>query len=217
MSELVTVVIADDHPVFRGGLRTLLSSTGEFDVVGEASTGAEAIELAADLVPDVVIMDVQMPGGVNGIEATRRITERTPGVQVLVLTMFDDDESVFSAMRGGATGYVLKDTEQADVLHAIHTVASGGAVFGASIAGRVRAYFAGEAPTGSPFPELTQREVEILDLIAAGQNNTAIAQRLGIAVKTVRNSASNIFLKLHAADRAEVIIRAREAGLGRQG
>jgi len=209
------VVIADDHPVLRGGLRALLASTGDFDVVGEAATGDEAVAIAVDLVPDVVVMDLQMPGGLNGIDATRQITEQVPTVHILVLTMFDDDDSVFAAVRAGAAGYLLKDADQDDVVRSIRAVARGDAIFGPGIAQRVRAFFAGDVPAPSPFPHLTGREVEILDLIAAGQNNASIAQRLGIAPKTVRNSASNIFLKLHAADRAEAMIRARDAGLGR--
>lgn len=214
-TETTTVIIADDHPVLRGGLRTLLASTGEFDVVGEAASGDEAVALAVEMVPDVVVMDLQMPGGMNGIDASRHITEQVPTAHILVLTMFDDDESVFAAVRAGAAGYLLKDADQNDVLRSIRAVARGDAIFGPGIAQRVRAFFAGDRPSPSPFPHLTAREIEILDLIAAGLNNVAIAQRLGIAPKTVRNSASNIFLKLHAADRAEAIVRGRDAGLGR--
>lgn len=216
MTDTTTVLIADDHPVFRGGLRALLASMSGFEVVGEAVAGDEAVALAVELLPDAVVMDLHMPGGINGVEATRQIAEQAPGVHVLILTMFDDDESVFAAMRAGAGGYLLKDAEQADVIRSILAVARGDAVFGPRIAQRVRSFFtSGEPPATTPFPQLTHREVEILDLIAAGENNTSIAQRLGLAPKTVRNSASNIFLKLHVGDRAQAIIRARDAGLGR--
>ncbi len=216
MTDRTTVLIADDHPVFRRGLRALLSSTPDLEVIAEAASGEEAADLAVEHLPDAVVMDLRMPGGMSGVDATARIAERAPGVHVLILTMFDDDESVFAAMLAGAGGYILKDAEQDDVLRSIRAVANGDAIFGPGVAQRVRAYFAGDRPArGSPFPELTAREMEIVDLIAAGENNASIAKRLGIATKTVRNSASNIFLKLHAADRAEVIIRARDAGLGR--
>jgi DNA-binding NarL/FixJ family response regulator len=215
MTTSTTVLIADDHPVFRGGLRALLGSTPGIEVVGEASTGKEAVALAEELLPDVAVMDLHMPGGINGVEATRQIAERAPGVHVLILTMFDDDESVFAAMRAGAAGYLLKDAEQRDVIRSILAVAQGDAVFGARIARRLRAFFAGSDQPPAPFPQLTHREIEILDLMAAGENNAAIARRLGVAPKTVRNTASNIFLKLHVADRAQAIIKARDAGLGR--
>ena len=218
MTDLTTVVIADDHPVFRGGLKALLASAGDIDVVGDAATGDEAVSLAAELLPDVAVMDLNMPGGINGIEATRNITEHSPSVRVLILTMFDDDESVFAALRAGAAGYLLKDAEHDDVVRAVRAIARGEVIFGPGVAQRVQAFFAGGRPVPeSPFPQLTTREIEILDLVAAGENNATIARRLGIATKTVRNSTSNIFLKLHAADRAQAIIRARDAGLGRGG
>lgn len=209
-----TVLIADDHPVFRSGLRALLETTGDIEVVAEAATGAEAVEQALAFQPDVVVMDLHMPGK-NGIEATRELASRAPDVKILILTMFEDDTSVFSAMRAGASGYLIKDAEQDDVVRSILAVAGGGAVFGPAVAERMRAFFAGPHSATSPFPQLTDREVEVLDLIAAGLDNTAIARRLQVAPKTVRNTVSNIFMKLHVADRPQAIIRAREAGLGR--
>jgi DNA-binding NarL/FixJ family response regulator len=211
----VRVLIADDHPVFRGGLRALLTSTDQIEVVGEAATGDEAVTLAVELRPDVVVMDLHMPGGSNGVEATRELAARVDAVRVLILTMFEDDESVFAAMRAGASGYLLKDAEQDDVVRSIVAVARGGAVFGPSVAARMRAFFAEERGPATPFPQLTARETEVLDLLAGGHDNATIARRLGVAPKTVRNSVSTIFLKLHVADRPQAIIRARDAGLGR--
>jgi DNA-binding NarL/FixJ family response regulator len=211
---VATVLIADDHPVFRGGLRALLASTDGIEIVGDAASGDEAVTLAVELQPDVVVMDLHMPG-MNGVEATRELAVRAPDVRVLILTMFEDDESVFAAMRAGASGYLLKDAEQDDVVRSIVAVARGDAVFGPAVAERMRAAFTSERSPVTPFPQLTPRETEVLDLLAAGHDNAAIARRLGITSKTVRNSVSNIFLKLHVADRAQAIIRARDAGLGR--
>jgi len=216
MTEPVTILIADDHPVFRKGLRALLDAIEEVEVVGEATGGEEAVALAIDLLPDVVVMDIQMPG-VNGVEATRRIAASAPSVRILVLTMFDDDDTVFAAMRAGAAGYVLKDAEHDDIIRSMLAVARGDAVFGPGVAARVRAFFSGREPSTSPFPDLTPREVEVLDGMAAGENNQTIARRLGVAPKTIRNMSSNIFLKLQVADRSQAIIRARDAGLGRPG
>jgi len=170
------VVIADDHPLFRDGLRLLLASVSQTEVVGEAATGAEVVELAAAVQPDVVVMDIHMPG-VNGIEATRRIVGTSPHVAVLVLTMFEDDASVFAAMRAGASGYLLKGAEQAEIVRAIQAVASGEAIFGPTIARRVLDYFSAPHTPGPAqvFPELTDREREVLDLIARGESNTAMA------------------------------------------
>jgi DNA-binding NarL/FixJ family response regulator len=211
--EPLRVVIVDDHPVFRDGLRALLDSRpGEF-IVGEAATGGEAVELAERLQPDVVVMDLHLPE-LNGIEATRQIVQASPHVAVLVLTMFEDDESVFAAMRAGARGYVLKGASQEEILRGIEAVAQGEAIFGPAVAQRVIRYFAAPA-RAHPFPELTDREREILELIAQGCNNEAIAEQLVLSRKTVRNHVSNIFTKLCVADRAQAIVRAREAGLGR--
>ena len=212
----VRVLIADDHPVFRDGLRALLESSG-FEVVGEASNGDDAVRLAAEAAPDVVLMDLHMPGG-GGVAATERIVRqgaRRPAV--LVLTMFDDDAGVHGAIRAGASGYVLKDAEQDALLRAIRSVAAGEAVFGAGVAPRVLAHLAaGERHGALAFPQLTARELDVVDLVARGEANPAIARRLVLSDKTVRNHLSNILVKLHAADRAEAIVLAREAGLGRR-
>lgn len=212
------VLVAEDHPVYRDGLRTLLSAAPEVELVGEADDGNAAVRMAAELRPDVVLMDLQMPGR-NGIEATRAITTARPATAVLVLTMFEDDESVFNAMRAGARGYLLKDAAGDDLLRAIDAVGHGGAVFGPGVARRLVAFFAsgGVGPRAEPFPELTERERQVLDRIARGEANATIADRLGISLKTVRNYASTIFDKLMVATRAEAIVRAREAGLGEAG
>lgn len=216
MNEPITVLIVDDHPMFRNGLRALLEAVDKVEVVGEASDGESAIALAVELLPDVVVMDVQMPG-INGVEATRQIAIAAPTVRILVLTMFDDDDTVFAAMRAGAAGYLLKDAEHEDVLRSLMAVARGDAVFGPGVAARVRAFFTGREPARSPFPQLTQREIEVLDGIAGGANNQTIARRLGVTPKTIRNMSSSIFLKLQVADRSQAMIRARDAGLGRPG
>jgi DNA-binding NarL/FixJ family response regulator len=208
------VLVADDHPLFRKGLRTAIEAGDRVEVVGEAATGVEAVALALELQPDVVVMDVQMPER-NGIEATREIVAQSPHVGVLVLTMFEDDDSVFAAMRAGARGYLLKGSDQDEIERAIRAVSSGEAIFGPAIATRLMAYFA--ASPGGPaqaFPELTAREREVLELIAQGHSNTAIAERLVLSQKTVRNHVSNIFTKLQVLDRAQAIVKAREAGLG---
>jgi DNA-binding NarL/FixJ family response regulator len=212
--EHLRVLIADDHPVFRDGLRTLLASVPETEVVGEASTGDEAIAQAAALQPDVILMDLHMPGH-NGIEATRTILCTSPHIGILVLTMFEDDDSVFAAMLAGARGYLLKGADQTEIVRALTAVSHGEAIFSSSIAGRLTHYFAmlRHASLPQAFPELTEREREILTLIAQGCNNTGIASRLVLSPKTVRNHVSNIFNKLQVADRAQAIIRAREAGL----
>jgi DNA-binding NarL/FixJ family response regulator len=211
----IRVLIADDHPLFRDGMRMLLGSVDDIDVIGEAATGEEATTLAASLQPDVILMDVQMPG-IDGIEATRRVTAASPTIGILMVTMFEDDESVFAAMRVGARGYILKNSAQAEVLRAIHAVAGGEAIFSPTIARRMIQYFAAPrpAPVSDAFPELTEREREILTLIAKGNNNAQIAERLVLSASTVRNHITNIFSKLQVADRAQAIIRARDAGLG---
>ena len=213
--EPLCVLIADDHPLFRHGLSALLSASPDFEVVGEATTGEEVIELAARLQPDVILMDIQMPG-VNGIEATRRILHNSPNIRILIVTMFEDDASVFTAMRAGARGYVLKDAQKADMLQAIRAVGRGEAIFSPAIATRLIDFFSAPRHVAPPqvFPELTEREREILNLIAQGHSNTEIATRLVLSPNTVRNYVSNIFSKLQVADRAQAIIRAREAGLG---
>jgi DNA-binding NarL/FixJ family response regulator len=218
--EVIRVLIADDHTLFRAGLHALLNLFSDIQVVGEASTGEDAIAKAEALQPDIILMDLQMPGvnntpGVNGIEATRRITGSHPNIGIIVVTMFEDDSSVFSAMRAGARGYILKEAGEEEVLRAIRAVASGEAIFGPAIARRLVQFFSRPNPATDPlFPELTDREREILDLIARGESNTVIAQHLVLSPHTVRNHISSIFSKLQVADRAEAIIRAREAGLG---
>jgi DNA-binding NarL/FixJ family response regulator len=213
--EKIRILIADDHPLFRDGLRALLNSVADTEVVGEATSGEEAIGIAASLQPDIILMDINMPG-VNGIEATRSIMQASPHIGILVVTMFEDDDSVFAAMRAGARGYLLKGADQAEVLRAIHAVASGEAIFSPAIAVRLMRFFAMPASASPPqaFPELTEREREILTLIAQGHNNNDIADRLVLSPKTVRNNVSNIFSKLQVADRAQAIVRARDAGLG---
>ena len=207
------VVVADDHPLYREGLVRAIDSVDVMEVVGQASGGAEAAELAARLAPDVVVMDLHMPE-VSGIEATRRIAEDSPGVAVLVLTMLEDDDSVFAALRAGARGYVVKGAERADIVRAIEAVAGGEIIFGPAVAERALAAFTASEPRRGPFPHLTEREHEVLDLVARGLTNQAIATRLVLSDKTVRNHVSNIFMKLGVGTRASAIVRAREAGLG---
>jgi len=213
--EKIRILIADDHPLFRDGMHGLLDSVPDTEVVGEAATGDEAIALAASLQPDVILMDIKMPG-INGIQATREIVHTSPHIGILVVTMLEDDDSVFAAMRAGACGYLLKGANQAEILRAIRAVANGEAIFGPSIARRLLGFFAATRRTVPPriFPELTEREGEILALIAQGRSNEEIAEQLSLSLKTVRNHVSNIFSKLQVADRAQAVIRAREAGLG---
>jgi DNA-binding NarL/FixJ family response regulator len=207
-------VVVDDHPVFRQGLAVLLADLG-VEVVGQAADGEEGARLAVELQPDVVLMDLHMPV-CNGVEATRRLAAEAPEVGVLVLTMADDDESVFAAIQAGARGYLLKGAGQDEIGHAVRGVASGQAVYGPEVARRLRAFFtAGSGVVAKPFPELSDRERAVLDLVAAGLPNPVLARRLHLSDKTVRNYVSSIFAKLGVADRAAAIVRAREAGLGR--
>ncbi len=214
-AEPLRVLVADDHPMFRDGLRALLASAPDAELVGEAITGEEAISLATELQPDVILMDVQMPG-VGGIEATRQVVQDNPHVRVLVVTMFEDDATVFRAMRAGARGYLLKGANYKEMLRAIGAVGNGEAIFSPTVAVRLMDYFASIRPAAQPqvFPELSDREHEILDLIARGHKNPQIAKLLYLSPKTVRNHVSNILSKLQVADRTQAIIRAREAGLG---
>jgi len=211
----IRILIADDHALFREGLQAHFLSVPDTEVVGEAATGEEAVTRAVDLQPDVVLMDIQMPG-INGIEATRRIVRDSPHIGVIVVTMFEDDDSVFAAMRAGARGYVLKGADQDEILKVIRAVADGAAHFGPKIARRLMSFFSAPKPAAlaEALPELTAREREVLDLIARHQTNPEIAKHLYLSPKTVRNHISNIFTKLQVADRAQAIIRAREAGLG---
>lgn len=213
--ETLRILVAEDHPLFRKGMISLLASVPDFEVVGEAETGEEAVARATDLQPDVVLMDLQMPG-MGGMEATRRILQESPSVRILVVTLFEDDESVFMALRAGARGYVLKDADEEEVARAIRAVGRGEAIFSPNVAERVLAFFAAPNPAAPPqvFPTLTERERGILHLIAQGYPNPAIAKQLHLSPKTVGNYVSNIFTKLQVADRAQAIIRAREAGLG---
>lgn len=215
MTGRLRVLIADDHPVFLSGLRALLSTDDTIEVVGAATNGRDAVTLTAELQPDIVLMDLHMPE-LDGVAATRAITQASPQLAVLVLTMFDDDDSVFAAMRAGARGYLLKGTNQADIVRAVHLAGSGGAMFGPDVAQRVIEFFSRPRAAGTPtaFPQLTDREHEVLDLVAQGHTNATIANRLRISDKTVRNHMSNIFTKLAVADRAQAVVRAREAGLG---
>lgn len=211
----IRVLIADDHTLFRDGVRALLASAPDTECVGEAATGEAAIALAAQTQPDVVVMDLQMPD-LNGVEATRRIVQTSPHIGVLMVTMFEDDQSVFTAMRAGARGYLLKGARHEELLRAIRAVAQGEAIFSPAIAARLMEFFAHMRVTATRqvFPELSEREREILALIAQGLKNAEIARQLVLSEKTVRNHVSNLLSKLHVADRTQAILRAREAGLG---
>jgi DNA-binding NarL/FixJ family response regulator len=212
---MIRVAIADDHPTVRSGLKALLASVEGIEVVGDSADGAAAVELALRERPQVVVMDIRMAGQ-DGIEATRRLAAEAPEVAVLILSMLEDDESVFAAMRAGARGYVLKGAEQEEIVGAIHAVSRGEAIFGPGVAQRVLQLFGAERPA-EPFPSLTAREREILDLMAAGASNTEIARKLFISPKTVSNNVSYILGKLQVADRSKAIVRARRSGLGRDG
>ena len=213
--EPIRVLVADDHALYREGVRKMLSAASDIEIVREAVSGDDAIAQALALQPDVILMDLKMPGR-NGIEATRRILYASPRIGVLVLTMFETDETVFAVMRAGARGYLLKDVDQEEVLRAVKAVNRGEAIFSPAIAERLIHYFAALRSSAADlaFPELTDREREILHLIAQGYSNTEIAERLLLSIKTVQNHVSNIFSKLQVADRAQAIVRARDAGLG---
>jgi DNA-binding NarL/FixJ family response regulator len=211
----IRVLIADDHPFYREGVRTMLRAAPDIEIIGEAANGEDTVAQAERLQPDVILMDLKMPG-MGGIEATRRILHTSPHIGVLVLTMFEADETVFAAMRAGARGYLLKDADQDELIRAIQAVSRGEAIFSPAIAQRLIHYFAALRPTVADltFPELTDREREILHLIAQGHSNAEIADQLLLSLKTVRNHVSNIYSKLQVADRTQAVIRAREAGLG---
>ncbi len=215
----IRILIADDQTITRSGLQLLLSASPNLEIVGEARNGQEAIEAAAALQPDVILMDLRMPG-INGIEATRHIHRTSPHIGILILTVFEDDTSVFPAIRAGARGYLLKNSEQAELLQAIQTVASGGAIFSPGIAQKVLGYLTTAVSDRMPphiFDELTAREQEILELIAQGKTNAEIAAALSLSAKTVSNYISNVLLKVHATDRAKLMLMALEAGLGAKG
>jgi len=211
----IRVLVADDHRLFRDGLRALLNSAPDLEVVGEAGDGEEVVAKAAAVQPDVILMDLQLPG-INGVEATRRILNSQPRVNVLVLTMFEDTDTVLAAMRAGARGYILKDTDEEALLRSVRAVASGEALFGPGVAERLMRYLAEATPSAerAAFPELTDREREVLWLLAQGLSNQEVAQRMGISLKTARNHVSNILARLQVADRTEAVARARAAGLG---
>jgi len=210
----IRILIADDHPVFRFGLRALLEAQADMEVIGEAESGEEAVRQAQSLQPTVVLMDINMPG-INGIEATKKITAVDPHPAILIITMFDDD-TVFTAMQAGARGYLLKGSQGDETLRAIRAVANGEVIFSPGVAEQMMAFFArGGREKAEPFPELTPRERDVLELLAQGLTNTAIAEKLVLSPKTIRNQVSNIFSKLQVASRSEAIIKAREAGLGK--
>jgi DNA-binding NarL/FixJ family response regulator len=215
MTDPIRVLIADDHPLFRDGLTAMLQAGDDTELTGAATDGLQAVELALHSQPDVVVMDLHMPG-MDGIEATRRIVADSPHIAVLVLTMFDDDESVFSALRAGARGYLLKGADQEQIRRAVYAGANGEIIFGTELAARVLAYFTAAPAAPAIFPQLTDREREVLELVAQGRSNADIAGRLQLSQKTVRNHVSNILTKLQVADRAQAIVRARDAGLGHQ-
>jgi DNA-binding NarL/FixJ family response regulator len=215
MDDPIRILIADDHQIFRDGLKMLLETEPGFQLVGEAETGIEAVRLASELKPDVILMDLQMPG-TDGIEAVRQIMADRPEIKILMLTMFDDDHSVFAAMRAGARGYVLKGMRRNEMLRAIWSISEGEAIFSPGIASRMIDFFSKLQPPSAAglFPELTVREREVLALLARDYKNSDIAQELVLSVKTVRNHVSSILTKLQASSRAEAARRARDAGLG---
>ena len=212
MTEPITVLLADDHPMFRRGLRALLGTMPGIEVLGEATDGHEAVRLAQSLRPRLILLDLHMPGG-DGLAAIRRLAVVAPEVHILVVTMFDDDDSVFAALRAGARGYVLKDTDAEEMARAIRAVGHGESIFSPAVATRIMAFFAGAARTAEPFPDLTPSERRVLQLLARGLSNEVIAGELSLSAKTVRNYVSTIFGKLHVASRAQAIVRARDAGM----
>lgn len=212
-SERIRVLLADDHPVYRDGLAGLLGATTDLTVVGQASTGRRAVTMAESLTPDVVVLDLNMPE-LNGVDAARQIVATAPHTAVLILTMYDDDALVFQAMQAGARGYVLKSADPDTILAAVRSVARGEAIFGAALAQRLSHWFGTMDGNRGPFAALTPRENQALELIARGWGNPAIAERMGVSAKTVRNLVSNIFTKLQVADRAQAIAKSRDAGLG---
>jgi DNA-binding NarL/FixJ family response regulator len=212
----IRVLIADDHPLFRDGIKMLLEAADDMELAAEAGNGEEAVRMAVEVQPDLILMDVNMPG-INGIDAARQISSALPGVNILMLTMFDDDHSVFSAMRAGARGYILKGAKRDEMLRAVRAAGSGEAIFSPVIAARMMTFFNNirvPQPVENAFPELTEREREILSLLARDYKNAEIAEELVLSPKTVRNHVSNILSKLQVADRVEAARRARREGLG---
>jgi DNA-binding NarL/FixJ family response regulator len=214
----IRILLADDHRFFRDGVRALLDSIPSFTVIGEATKGDEAVALAVQHQPDVVLMDLQMPG-LNGVEATRRILQAKPQTGVLIVTMFEDTDSLLATMRAGARGYILKDADEDELIRSIHAVAKGEALFSPTVAKRLLQYVSKVTPSAGreAFPELTEREREVLALLAQGLSNREVAERMGLSLKTARNHVSNVLSKLQVADRSEAIARARAAGLGTEG
>jgi len=213
---MTRVLVADDHALFRAGMLAVLSDLPEVEVVGEADSGESALDQVARLDPDVVLMDLRMPG-MGGLAATARISERHPRTRVVVLTMSEDPDSVFAALRAGARGYLLKESDADDVRRTLEAVTRGEAVFGARVAEQVVGFFAGGAvgaAAAQPFPELTAREREVLELMAQGLDNASIARRLFLSEKTVRNRVSDVLAKLRARTRSEAVAKARDAGIG---
>ncbi|MFL6106048.1 MAG: response regulator [Marmoricola sp.] len=215
---MTTVVLADDHPIVRQGIRAVLDGVEDLELVGEAENGTEAVRLCVELRPDVVLMDLQMPG-LHGIDATREVRKGSPGTAVLVLTMYDDDETVFAAVSAGAAGYLLKGADGADIVAAMRAAAAGQAVFGMTLALRLKEWF-NRPPAVDPehpFPTLSERERDILDGVAAGLSNAQIGERLFLSPKTVANNITTVLGKLHVGSRIEAIVKARQAGLGGAG
>jgi DNA-binding NarL/FixJ family response regulator len=209
-----TVVLADDHPTFREGLRAVLETQPDLELLAECGSGEEAVTTGAELAPDVVLMDLLMPG-MGGVEATRRLAAVSPHSRVVVLSMSGSDDSVFAALRAGARGYLLKEASPADIIAAVRAAGSGQAVFGAPVAARITAFFSGTVGAAMrPFPELSDRERQVLELVAQGCSNATIAHQLSLSLKTVRNHVSNVLTKMQAADRTQAAARARDAGLG---
>ncbi|MEV0269743.1 response regulator transcription factor [Hamadaea sp. NPDC050747] len=211
---MIRVLVADDHPLVRQGLRAVLATEPGIALVGEAADGRDAVRQAVELRPDVMVMDLQLPG-LHGLDATRMIKSQAPESAILVLTMFEDDATVFAAIQAGALGYLVKGADGADILAAVHAAAAGQPVFGAALAGRLRTWFAAPPPQAGPFPQLTSRELDILDHLAAGLSNVEIGRNLHLSAKTVANNITAILAKLHLTQRSQAIVQARDAGLGR--
>jgi DNA-binding NarL/FixJ family response regulator len=212
---LITVILADDHPVFASGLRAVIDAEPDLTVLSVAATGRDAVRLATEQQPDVAVLDITMPDG-DGLWVCGQLQAAGLATRVLILTMSDDEENVLAALRAGAYGYTLKGSGPDEIVAAVRAVARGEALFGAGIAAQMLSHF-GRSATSAPFPQLTERETEVLALLASGKDNAGVAHRLGVSAKTVRNHVSNIITKLHVSDRSGAILRARDAGLGGAG